>query len=522
MPRLPTPRLQMWGAARPGRLTALAAAVSLGAALSGQAAWAQPAPPADEGAKPPAPARTADARPGGVTVPTGGSAFPTAGATVPVPPGPSVDAPNQGRLAALTIEAGLGRVVNLPGAIANVFVADPRIAEVRPASPNTLFVFGAAPGRTTLAAMDGSGRVVAQYQVTVRPAAYNAAEAASTISRAMPGSGIRVENLPSGLAVSGQVATPADAARVLDLTRNFLADKQALTNRLTVVSSTQISLHVRIAEMSRSVSRELGINWQALQGLGKYAAIGLATSNPVGLAAAPSVLAGVYANQSFGLSAIIDALAQDNLAHMLAEPNLTTMSGEPASFLVGGEFPIPVSQQNNAISVTFKQYGINLSFVPTLMSDDRINIHVRPEISQLSNQGAVQISAGTNSISIPALTTRRADTTVEVGSGDSFAIAGLLQETVSHGVNAVPWLGEIPILGALFRSDSFQRNESELVIIVTPYIVRPVSDPMALRHPDDAFTPPNDLERILLLRQAGQPALVRPTRISGAAGWIVQ
>jgi len=316
---------------------------------------------------------------------------------------------------------------------------------------------------------------------------------------------------------------PANPRELFRLARSFLADKQTVTNRLTVTSATQISLHVRIAEMSRSVSRELGINWQALQGLGKYAVIGLATSNPVtAVAAAPSILTAAYADRNFSLSAVIDALAQDNLVHLLAEPNLTTMSGEPASFLVGGEFPIPISQQNNAISVVFKQYGINLSFVPTVMSDDRINIHVRPEVSQLSNQGAVQIGGANTSISIPALTVRRADTTVEVGSGDSFAIAGLLQETVTHGANAIPWLGELPILGALFRSDSFQRNETELVIIVTPYIVRPVSNPTVLRQPNEAYTPPNDLERILLLRQTGQAAPVRPTRISGAAGWIVQ
>lgn len=496
--------------ARPGRLATLAAAVSLGAALSGQAARAQPVPDAPmESVAQAAEARTPDARPGGVTVPLASR--------------PPADAIDQGRRAPLLLEAGLGRVVNLPGAIANVFVADPKVAEVRPASPNTLFVFGAAPGRTTLAAMDASGRVVAQYQVTVRPAAFNAAEAASTINRAMPGSGIRVEAMPTGLAVSGQVATPADAARVTELARSFLTEKQTVTNRLTVASSVQISLRVRIAEMSRSVSRELGINWQSLQGLGKYAAIGLATSNPVtATVATPSLLAGVYADRNFGLSAVIDALAQDNLVHLLAEPNLTTMSGEPASFLVGGEFPIPISQENNSISVVFKQYGVNLSFVPTILADDRISIHVRPEVSQLTNQGAVQLGTLNSSISIPGLTVRRADTTVQVGSGDSFAIAGLLQETVTHGTSAVPWLGEIPILGALFRSDSFQRNESELVIIVTPYIVRPVSDPTVLRQPDDAYTPPNDIERILLLRQSGQPALTRPTRISGAAGWIVQ
>ena len=428
-----------------------------------------------------------------------------------------------GKLGALSLETGSGRVLNLPGAIANVFVADPKVAEVRPASPSTLFVFGATPGQTTLAAMDTAGRVVAQYQVAVRPSAFSASEAARTIAHAMPGSAVHVDELPSGLAVSGQVATPAEADRVLGLAQAFLADKQALTNRLTVASSTQVSLRVRIAEMSRSVSRELGINWTALQGLGQYASIGLVNSNPVtATAALASTLGGSYAIGNTNFSTVIDALAQDNLVHMLAEPNLTTLSGEPASFLVGGEFPVPVAEQNTSISVTFKQYGINLSFVPTVMGDGRISIHVRPEVSALSNQGAVTIGAGNGSISIPALTVRRADTTVEVGSGDSFAIAGLLQENVTQTVSALPWLGEVPILGPLFRSDSFQRNESELVIIVTPYTVRPVADPLALRQPDDGYVPPTDLERLLLLRQVGHTSATRPTRIPGSAGWIVQ
>jgi pilus assembly protein CpaC len=433
------------------------------------------------------------------------------------------EAPDHARMIPLMLESGTGQVLNLPAAIANVFVADPKVAEVRPASPRTLFVFGSAPGRTTLAAMDEAGHVIAQYQLTVRPSAYNAAEASATLARAMPGSNIRVETLPNGLAVSGQVATPADAERVMDLARAFLTEKQTIDNHLTIASSVQISLRVRIAEMSRSVSRELGVNWTALQGLGKYAAIALATSNPVNATSSPAnALAVAYADSTTNLAGVIDALAQDNLVHMLAEPNLTTMSGEPASFLVGGEFPIPISQQNNAITVVFKQYGVNLSFVPTVMSDGRINVHVRPEVSQLTNQGAVQLSAGINSISVPALTVRRADTTIEVASGDSFAIAGLLQETVIHGTSAIPLLGELPILGALFRSDSFQRNESELVIIVTPYVVRPVSNPAALHRPDETYVPPTDLERILLLRQVGQITPVRPVRMPGAAGFIVQ
>jgi len=433
------------------------------------------------------------------------------------------EAVDQGRLISLVLESGSGRVVNLPGAVTNVFVADPKIAEVRPASAKTLFVFGVTPGRTTLAALDEAGRVVAQYQLTVRPSSYSAAEASATIARAMPGSSIRIETLPSGLVVSGQVATPADAARAMELARAFLTDKQTADNRLLVASSTQISLHVRIAEMSRSVSRELGVNWQAIPGLGATASIALATANPVtAVAAAANSLTGTSIVGRTNISGIIDALAQDNLVHLLAEPNLTTMSGEPASFLVGGEFPIPISQQNGSITIEFKQYGVNLSFVPTVMSDGRINVHVRPEVSELTNQGAVQLTSGNNSISVPALIVRRADTTVEVGSGDSFAIAGLLQESVTHSTSAVPLLGELPILGALFRSDSFQRNESELVIIVTPYVVRPVSDPAALRQPDETYIPPTDLERILMLRQIGRAATGQPTRIPGAAGFMVQ
>lgn len=425
--------------------------------------------------------------------------------------------------ATLTLDSGSGRVLNLSGTVANVFVADPKVAEVRPASPTTLFVFGTAPGRTTLAAMDANGRVVAQYELTVRPSAYGAGEAIAAIGRALPGSHVRVETTGNGLSLSGQVANADEAEHAMSIARAFVTDKQVVENRLTLASSIQVALRVRIAEMSRTVSREIGINWAAVQGLGKYAAIGLATANPVTAStSAANVLAAAYSFGNNSFESELQALATDNLVHMLAEPTLTTVSGQPASFLVGGEFPIPVAVENNTISVVFKQYGVNLSFVPTVLNDRHISIHVRPEVSQLTSQGAVQLATGNSSISVPALTIRRADTTVEVGSGDSFAIAGLLQDNVTHAVSALPGLGEIPILGALFRSDSFQRNESELVIIVTPYIVRPVSNPAALHLPDEKYIPPSDIERILLLRQVGRIPATSPTDIPGSAGFIVQ
>jgi len=189
------------------------------------------------------------------------------------------------------------------------------------------------------------------------------------------------------------------------------------------------------------------------------------------------------------------------------------------SFLVGGEFPIPVAQQNNSTSIEFKQYGVSLAFIPTVSSAGRINMKVRPEVSALSSQGAVVLSAANSSIQVPALTVRRAETTVDLASGQSFAIAGLL-----HG-SAVPFLGEIPIIGALFRSDGFQRNETELVIVVTPYLVRPASGPDTLKLPTDGWRPPSDLERVLQLRQSARPqpaAAAAPVHIPGDAGFIVQ
>jgi pilus assembly protein CpaC len=300
-----------------------------------------------------------------------------------------------------------------------------------------------------------------------------------------------------------------------------------------VTSSVQVNLRVRIAEMSRNLIRQLGVNWNNLADLGKYAQIGLITTNAlVNLTGVPNQLSSGYNFNTPGhvvdVNAFIDALSQDELVHILAQPNLTAISGETASFLVGGEFPIPVAQQNNQVSIEFKQYGVSLAFLPTVATDGRITLKVRPEVSQLTNQGAIQLSAGNSTIQVPALTVRRAETTVELGSGQSFAIAGLLQDNADITGNAVPFLGDIPVLGALFRSDNFQRNETELVIVITPYLVRPVSDPTVLRLPTDGWQPPSDLERILLLRQSarlstqGGTADAPPGHIPGQAGFIVQ
>jgi len=468
------------------------------------------------------------AGPNGTAAPGGPTAPPNPLTATPVSAAPRPPlrlAPVQG----LQLEAGSGRIVSLSAPAASVFAADPRVAEVRPASPTSLFVLGIAPGRTTIAAIDDNGAAIAQYDVTVRSSAYTAVQAESAIARLLPGRGVHVAPQPNGLVITGTVQTASDAEQAMQTAHDFIGPGQTVENRLNVLGSQQVNLRVRIAEVSRSVIRQLGINWANLANLGKYATIGVLTANPLAnttVSASAAALGYNFptAGHTLDINAIIDAMAQDQLVHVLAEPNLTAMSGETASFLVGGEFPIPVALQNNEISIDFKQYGVSLAFVPTVISGGRINMKVRPEVSALTTQGAVQLGVGNSTIQVPALTVRRAETTVELASGQSFAIAGLLQDNTTMTGNALPGLGELPILGALFRSDSFQRNETELVIVVTPYLVGGVANPSQLNLPTDGWKPPSDLERLLLLRQSARdPGKVAAVpHIPGDAGFVVR
>ncbi len=429
---------------------------------------------------------------------------------------------------AILLEAGTGRVLSLSGPAASVFAADPKVAEVRPASPTSLFVFGVGPGRTTVAALSASGQAVGQFEVTVGPSGYAAGASNAQLASALPGSGLRAATRGNGISLEGTVGSGAEAERAAAIAGSNLGDKQVLDNRTGVRSPVQVNLRVRVVEMSRNLTRELGVNWANLANIGRYGAVAFASA-PALVTAANSALVGGYNFPTPGhvldINGVIDALAQDQLVHVLAEPNLTTMSGETASFIVGGEFPIPVAAYNQTVTIEFKQYGVSLAFVPTVLSSGRISLHVRPEVSQLTDQGAVQLPLGDNgTVVIPALQVRRADTTVELGSGQSFAIAGLLQDSARLTANGVPFLGDIPILGALFRSDNFQRNETELVILVTPYLVQPASTPNAFTTPDAGWRPPGDLERILLLRQKASgraSAAVRPV-VPADAGFILQ
>jgi pilus assembly protein CpaC len=283
---------------------------------------------------------------------------------------------------------------------------------------------------------------------------------------------------------------------------------------------------VRIASMQRSVTRQLGIDWGSVSAtgfsIGKFGLFGNTNTGSPSLSGTTPAQLGV--NFPGGtLQGVIDALASDNLAHVLAEPTLTTMSGTQANFIVGGSFPIPVSESNGQSSISFKNYGVQLTFTPTVFSNGQISLQVSPQVSSISNANSVtlgNVGGSTNSIVVPSLVTSGTSSTVMLGSGQGMAIAGLLEDSSNQTDNGIPGISEVPFLGALFRGDSFTRSQQELVITVTPYLVTPTSNVGLLPSPDDGWTPPNDFQRVLLLRDNGTTKI--QGTIPGNAGFMVQ
>lgn len=390
---------------------------------------------------------------------------------------------------AIALEVNKGRLVRLDKPAATVFVADPATADVQVKSPSLIYLIGKKAGATTLFAVDSREQVLASIDVTVT---HNLAGLRAAVGDLHPGQDISVNTVGGRIVLDGTVSDPSIAENVRQLAIGFASAEGDIINRLGVDAPTQVNLRVRIAEISRDVDKQLGFNWSLLGKIGGFS-LGLATSNPFAASVSAHTLS-VAGNirPGWDLNTVIDALEQEGMVSVLAEPNLTALSGETASFLAGGEFPILVPGANNAVTIEFKKFGVSLEFTPTIAGTGRINLHVRPEVSQLSSVNAVTL----DSFTIPSLTTRRAETTVELGSGQSFAIAGLIQNNVTHDISKFPGLGDVPVLGQLFRSDRFQRDESELVIIVTPYLVRPVHT-ARMAAPTDGFHPPSDQERIM-------------------------
>lgn len=404
----------------------------------------------------------------------------------------------------LLIETNQGLLIKLDRAADNIFIANPDIADVQVKSARMIYVFGKATGETSLYALDAKERVIYSAKIRISP---NLSRVAEGIKSLIPNASIRLESINGLVAITGFAQTPLEAETAQRLVRQAVGKDTDIINQIEIATPIQVNLHVKIAEVGKGVLKELGFNWDgSIIGGGSF--FGIATGNattrtfldPVSnLPVTEFITRNGGANSLFAnilsgnvdLNGVIDALETEGFLSVLAEPNLTALSGETASFLAGGEFPIPVPNKGD-ISLEFKEFGVGLSFTPRVTSGDHINLQVAPEVSQLSNNGAISI----NGISVPALTTRKASTTVELASGQSFAIAGLLQSSLSQDTSKFPFLGDLPILGALFTSDRYKRNETELVIIVTPYIVRPTNN-QQLALPTDGILTPSTAGRML-------------------------
>lgn len=430
----------------------------------------------------------------------------------------------------LEINMNSGALLRLPRAASKIFIADPEIADFQVASNRTLLVFGRKAGHTTLYALGAKDGVILSRRISVR---HDVDQLQTIIDGELPNGRVSVRSTPAGIVLSGQVETAQDADHVANLAQGFIEDKGKIINQLEVTSPTQVNIRVRIVEMSREVTRRFGFNWEAAFSVGS-SIVGIGTGRDILNGGLPflrdATITGTGGGSLFGLvesggdsiGGMIDALAQESLVTVLAEPNLTALSGETASFIAGGEYPIPVAQDGDKITIEFKQFGVVLDFTPTVLSPNRISMRIRPEVSELTAEGAIT----QGEVLIPAITLRRTETTIELGSGQSFALAGLLQDETSQSISKFPGLGDIPILGTLFQSESFKRNETELVIIATAYIVQPTSKGK-LTDPIAGFQPPSDLERILsgkLARVSGSApsdlALPGGLRLTGDAGFF--
>lgn len=437
----------------------------------------------------------------------------------------------------VVLSIGQSQLVTVPSAMTDIFVANDAIADVEVKSARQLYLFGKGGGETTVYASNAAGQVVWSANVRVGS---NIGSVDQMLRLAMPEAKVSVATMGTNtILLTGTVGAPEDAAEAERLVSAFVGENTNVISRLKMATPLQVNLQVRIAEVSRSLVREIGLNvltqdrtsgflfgisrgrnfanvsagdsatfpivdastrFGLPQGSGLMLPFDPRTGefitsgtqyNIKGLSGA-TTLSAVGKIAGLDVASALDLGERIGLVTTLSQPNLTALSGETADFLAGGEFPIPLSQGLGTTSIEYKKYGVSLAYTPTVLANGRISLRVRPEVSELSSQGAIVL----NNFSIPALTVRRAETTVELGSGQSFMIAGLLSNNSQNAIDKTPGVGDMPILGSLFRSTSYRRGETELVIVVTPYLVNPVNaNDIAL--PTDAFKAPKEIERLL-------------------------
>ncbi|MGB7318656.1 MAG: type II and III secretion system protein family protein [Planktotalea sp.] len=428
-----------------------------------------------------------------------------------------------GSSSTLSVPMNRAVVVESDVPFAELSIANPSIADISTLSDRTVYVLGKSPGLTTLTLLDDAGRLITNVDVRVSA---DVSEFKERLRQILPGEKIEVRTANDGIVLSGTVSSAGKVDRAMDLAQRYAPER--VTNLLSVGGVQQVMLKVRFAEMQRSVSKSLSsslaLGGSALGGnLGVSGGTGTLNNSGAQTNGLGGTIPAANSNNGatlFGFNAgglevgiLLEALESKGVVRTLAEPNLTALSGQEATFLAGGEFPIPVAQGDGAVSIEFKPFGVELNFIPRVLDDKVINLELSAAVSSLDAANGVT----SNGFNISALRTRRTSTTVEMRDGESFAIAGLLQDDFTDLNGQVPWLGDIPVLGALFRSADYSRNQSELVIIITPHLVSPTRGE-ALALPTDRVRPPTEKDLFLFGRVTGDSR--RPKK--GAAAEVAK
>jgi pilus assembly protein CpaC len=417
-------------------------------------------------------------------------------------PVPQLSADGQMNARFLSLGIGKSIVIDLPRDIKDVLVADPKIANAVVRSAQRAYIIGAAVGQTNIVFFDSAGQQIAAYDIAVKRD-LNGARAA--LKQILPNSDIQIEGLGDGVILTGTAASPIEAQQAGELAARLAGGAEKVVNSIAVRGRDQVMLKVTVAEVARSIIKQLGIDLSGQLNYGT-AVVNFNNSNPFTATGQPLV-GGNAITTSFGstpsVTATLRAMESAGVTRTLAEPNLTAISGESATFIAGGEFPIPtgVTCQTStsgtigqcAPSISFKKFGISLNFTPVVLTGGRISLRVMTEVSEVSNDNSITVTG----ITVPSVKTRRAETTLEIPSGGSMAMAGLIQDQTKQAINGLPGLSQLPVLGTLFRSRDFQDNKTELMVIVTPYVVRAVAQ-KDLSRPDDGFASASDPQSDLL------------------------
>ncbi|HEY3811670.1 MAG TPA: type II and III secretion system protein family protein [Caulobacteraceae bacterium] len=413
------------------------------------------------------------------------------------------------------VSAGKSQVLELPANYKDLMIADPKVADVLPLSSRSVYIVGKTMGSTALTIYGPGKSLIAAVNVVVGA---DTQGLKTRLAEILPNEkDISVRTAGQSIVLSGTVSSPADLQQVIALAGTYVTDDKKVVNMLGVEGSQQVMLSVRFVEMERSAAKDLQLNVQrpSASVVGANPSFTVSTGDTLHngtnlLAGTFGGLAARFGSGASSLDLLFDALEQKGITKTLAEPTLVAMSGDTANFLAGGEFPVPVAESSGGvgstpvISVEFKQFGVDLAFTPTILKDGLINLVINPEVSSIDQATSVN----TGGVQVPGLKVRRAHTTVELRDGESFTIAGLLQDDYRSQIRQFPFIGDVPVLGALFRSNGYQKDETELVIVVTPHIVTPRRGAVAT--PIDNFVPPSDFELFLFGTQEGAKSNLRP------------